>query len=68
LVGPVSAPIPEVDHVDVARERLARSALARLEPEYLGEGERLNPAVSSSFGDVCCSLELSGGFDRVRRL
>ena len=68
LVGPVAAAVPEVDDVGVARERLAWPSLPGLEPQHLGERERLDPPVAGVARDVGRALEVRCRLDRVRRL
>ena len=68
LVSPISAPEPQVDHIDVACKGFAWTALARLKPKHLGESESLNPSISGVSGDIRRPLELGGGFLRARRV
>ena len=68
LIGPISATEPEVNNIDVARERFAWTALVRLKPKHFGESESLNPSVSGVSSDICRALKLGGSFFRVHRL
>ncbi len=68
LVSPISASVPQVDHIDVPCQSFAWTALARLEPKHFGESESLNPPISGVSGDICRPLELGRGFLRARRL
>ena len=50
LVRPVAAAVPRVDDGREAGERTRRIALARLEPQHLGEREGFDPAVAGRRG------------------
>jgi hypothetical protein len=58
LVRPISAPVPQVDDIDIAPQSFSCAALARFEPEHLGEGKGLDPSISDVPGDIRSPLEL----------
>ena len=64
LVCPVSAAIPKIDYVDIARQRFAWLTLATLKPKYLGECKGLNPPVAGVSGDICRSSQENRCCDR----